>query len=496
MNLHKYRLRRHKGSLQRFLLLMCCLCTFHLSAQKPTPTLIQGCAQFACGEEIRLIAFDDMLTYHKTVAASDKIDKNGNFELSYTVVEPTLVQIAIRTSKAEFYIEPGKEYRFSVEMDPQLFDLLDPMAYGGYLQIRCENISKNDINYKINWYESVSSDIVDYFSPNILSDISPAQFDSIAKEIHARFPIVYAPDRFYESYIYYSYASLERLLLQKEKGSLYKKYLDNEYVLYTNPAYMNFLNEFYDRYFINSPHIALNDLKECINKEGHALALFNLVGKDPYLINERIREIAMIENLMQLYENKGFNRWNIIRILNEMAQTSHFEEHRRIAENAVAELQRFNSGAFLPDTRMKEANGADFTLSNFKGKWVYLQFFNTTCLDCIREMTIIRQLQEKYKNNIVFVSISTDFNFGHFIQFKEKYPQFDWTFVHFNGEYQWLDDMGITTLPDNMLIAPDGKLSNRYAPDITKELSIYLARLFKEEEDLSTPLNPNKEKSN
>ena len=193
---------------------------------------------------------------------------------------------------------------------------------------------------------------------------------------------------------------------------------------------------------------------------------------------------------------KRLKNYKKLRILNEMAQTSHFEEHRRIARNAVAELQRFNSGTSLPDARMKEANGADFTLSNFKGKWVYLQFFNTSCLDCIREMTILKQLQEKYKDNIVFVSISTDFNFGHFIQFKEKYPQFDWTFVHFNGEYQWLDNMGITTLPDNMLIAPDGKLSNRYAPDITKELSIYLARLFKEEDDLSTPLNPNKEKNN
>ena len=139
---------------------------------------------------------------------------------------------------------------------------------------------------------------------------------------------------------------------------------------------------------------------------------------------------------------------------------------------------------------MKTASGASFNLSDHQGKWVYIQIFNTTCEDCIREMMIIKELQKKYQDSIDFISLSIDFNFGHFIQFKEHFPQFDWTFVHFDQHYEWIDGMQITTLPDNLLFDPSGRLVKRNAPDITTQLPLYLARLFhqREEEDV-IPLN-------
>ena len=142
--------------------------------------------------------------------------------------------------------------------------------------------------------------------------------------------------------------------------------------------------------------------------------------------------------------------------------------------------------------KMKTVQGAKFDLSDFKGKWVYVQLFNVSCEDCIREMMIVKELQKKYEDKIAFVSLSLDFNYGQFIQFKERFPQFDWTFVHFNGRYDWIDNMEVTTLPDNLLIAPDGTLAKRYAPDITTKLSQFLAQLFSDgEEDPDLPLNRN-----
>ena len=467
------------------------------ASPKSDPVVIQGTAPFAAGKDVRLIAFEDLLSYRPYVAAETEVAADGTFRLTFDTKHYELVQLAIQTSKAEFYVTPGKNYQFNIDMDPELFNQLDPMAYGGYLQISSVlPLDTNDINLKINYFDNYTEKVVDYYAPNIIGDLTLAQYDSIDSVLHKRFTIQYSPNSFYKSYLYYSCAVLERILLKKEYDSLYHKYLDNEYVLYDNPAYMNFFNEFYDSYFINSPKIDAMALRKCINEEGDLLSLFNLVGKDPFLVNERIREMAIIKNLSQLYEDEHFNKSNIVKLLTQLSQVSHFEEHRTMAESALKVMHDMEEGSTLVFPHMKAADGSDFNLADLHGKWVYIQFFNTTCTDCIREMMILKELKNKYGDKIEFVSLSLDFNFGHFIQFLEQCPQFDWHFVHFNNQFAWLEQMHITTLPDNIMIKPDGTLAQRYAPDITGKLVLHLARLFDgKTEDDATPLDTHGKKN-
>ena len=459
-------------------------------AQKLQPVVIEGKAEFAAGMEVRLIAYTDLLSYRQEVVATDKIGKDGSFRLSFPTRQIQLVQLAIRTSKAEFYVAPERTYRFTVNMDPQLFQLLDPMEYGGFLQIKSENATSNDLNYKINRFEQTASDIIDFFAPNIVGDIGKIEFDSISANIKELFPIEYAPDNFYKSYLYYYYAELEALILHKSPDSLYAKYLNNDYVLYENPSYMSFLNSFYDNYLLTSPRIGKEILEHAINEEGNFLSVFNAIGKDPLLVNEQLRELAILINLPELYDDKSFSKKNIVKILDDIRVASHFPEHRTMAENILYNLKKKESGSQLPEVRFKEIGGSSFKFSDLKGKWVYVQFFNMDCPDCIREMMIIKELKAKYGDKIEFVSLSLDFNVSRLLQFKEKYPQFDWKFVHFNNQFEWLDEMGINALPDNILLNPDGTLSRRDAPDITRDLPLFLMRMFAPQEEQINPLDP------
>ena len=459
-------------------------------AQKLKPVVIEGTAEFAAGMEIRLMAYTDLLSYRQEVVATDKIGKDGSFRLSFPTRHIQLVQIAIRTSKAEFYVMPEQTYRFTIDMDPQLFQLIDPMEYGGFLQIKSEDDTPHDLNYKINRFEYISSDIIDFFAPNIIGDIGKTEFDSISTNIKMRFPIEYEPTNFYKSYLYYFYAKLEGMLLQKTPDSLYIKYLDNEYVLYDNPAYMSFLSGFYSNYLITSPRIGKELLIHAINEEGNFLSLFNTIGKDPLLVNERLRELAILINLPELYDEKEFNRKNILKILDDIRLSSHFVEHRTIAENLIFQLQQNRAGSTLPDVKLKEIGGSSFRFSDLKGKWVFVQFFNVQCSDCLREMMIIKELKAKYGDKIEFVSISLDFMVSPLLQFKEKYPQFDWHFVHFNNQFTWLDELEVNALPDNILLNPDGTISRRNGPDITRDLPLFLMRLFAPEEEQINPLDP------
>ena len=106
------------------------------SAQKVNDIVIEGTAEFAKGEDIRLVIFDDLLTYTPKTVATAKISKAGKFFLKYKATQITLAQLVIRTSKAEFFLVPGRSYYFDISMDEQLFQLLDPEYYGGVLHLK------------------------------------------------------------------------------------------------------------------------------------------------------------------------------------------------------------------------------------------------------------------------------------------------------------------------------------------------------------------------
>ncbi len=461
------------------------------SAQKlkNTQTTINGSASFAIGKEIRVIAFSDMITHQREVIALDTIAADGTFHLSFPNMEIRLVQIAIQTSKAEFYAEPDKTYDLTIDMDPQLFNLLDPMEYGGYLQIKSAH-SQQDINYKIARFDYKFNDLIDYFAPTLLSEITQSEVDSIYNYLTEDFPLQYEPTHFFKSYCFYSYAILEKIINQKHPDSLYNKYFNNEYVLYNNPAYVDFFNDFYDLYIYLSPKIDRKTLVQCINNQADYWELFNLVGCDSLLVNQRIRELVILQNLHQLYWEKEFNKKNILSIIRQLSQTTHIEEHKKIAENILFELEQTGEGAPLPPAHFKDISGIDFNFEQLKGRWVFVQLFNSQCTDCIREMAILQKMNEKYGEELSIVSLSLDFNRGSLLKFKDQYPQFDWIFVHFNNEYEWLEQMAISTLPDNLLINPEGKLQQRYAADISRDLAQFLSKLFTKEEPEINPLIP------
>ena len=103
---------------------------------------------------------------------------------------------------------------------------------------------------------------------------------------------------------------------------------------------------------------------------------------------------------------------------------------------------------------------------------------------------ILSALAIEYKDSIVFVSVSLDFDFSAFSDFKQSYKIFDWQFAHFDYQFEWLDALEINSLPDNILIAPSGKLALRDVPSPEKGLTAFLKRKFTPEEKEHNPLSP------
>lgn len=62
-----------------------------------------------------------------------------------------------------------------------------------------------------------------------------------------------------------------------------------------------------------------------------------------------------------------------------------------------------------PSFMLTDINGAVFSLEDFKGKIIVLDFFTTWCGPCKTQIPYLLQIYEKYgSNKVVIISISTD----------------------------------------------------------------------------------------
>jgi len=449
------------------------------------PVTITGEAPFAKNEEIRLLVFDDLLNGHSNEVATAKIDRNGHFKLSHNLQEIRLCQLAIRTTKAEFLLVPHCCYDLAISTDTILFQLINPEHYGGYLEITSNKTDTNDLNYKINRFSNYFNKAMNYYGFKLTYDHDIAYYDTLTDLLHKHFDYRYNPDNFYQSYLYYTSGMLDRLCFPKDFSRIYRDYFDNDHILYNNPAYMMLFNECYSGYLYNSRYISKDLLTDAINENPDYLQLFNGAGRDPQLVNERIRELVIIRNLIEFYGNDEFDKGNIIKLLQYIKTVSHFPEHLPFIENALQQFLPNENAEY--ELALKNSKGKKFDLKQFDGKHIYAQVFQSSCIDCIREMMILNELKNEYGDQIQFISINIDADEKHYEQFCKSYAEmFDWPIVYFNHNYQWLTENGIETLPDYLILNSNGHVVNRFAPSPEQNLIEYLQEHYPKENN-----NPN-----
>jgi len=469
-----------KQHLRTIFALLTLFCVRGLAYAQMPPVTISGTASFAKGEEIRLLVFDDLLNNTPTIAATDKIDNKGRFKLSYTTNQIQLVQLAIRTTKAEFLTVPANNYHFTVNTDTVLFQHISPDTYGGYLHITADRIDTADLNYKLNGFSNYFSRAMNYYGFRILYAHDQTAIDTLESLLHNKFPIQYQPRNFYLSYLYYTYGTLDKLSIQKEPLRFYHKYFDNDYILYNNPAYMMLFTETFTGYLYGSKHISKDMLSRTVNEAPDYLTLFNEAGRDPLLTNERLRELVIIYNLIEWLNNEEFDHGNVVKLLQYIKASTHFQDHIIFIDNAL------NKDNHIQQSTLKTTNikGRKEDIKQTDGKNIYIQVFQSDCIDCIREMLIIQKMKQLYGNHIQFVSLNVDPKPEQYKAFCETYGQmFDWPILYFDGSYDWLMENGIETLPSYKLFDGRMNLIAPYPPEPEKGLPEYLRNLFPNEEE-------------
>lgn len=122
-------------------------------------------------------------------------------------------------------------------------------------------------------------------------------------------------------------------------------------------------------------------------------------------------------------------------------------------------------GAMAPDFSVSDISGNHVMLSNYKGKYVLLNFWASWCVPCVAELPAIRKIYETYdRHQLEVISISADRDSIAFIKAVDKF-QIKWTKVY--NKEQLCDDYGVTALPFLFLIDKEGKIIYERQEEVT-----------------------------
>jgi len=466
---------KHKAILLFFI---CCVFSSGIHAKSVNPVIIKGFFKEAKGKEARLLYYSDYLTNQEFEKAQCMIGDSGFFSFEITVYEPQYVFLKIDFGKAGLYIEPGKDYELYFDtfdfsaVDEKRNPFFDPVYY----PFKIKNEHNDGLNTQLGYFEpAFNAFVTDNFSAmwkgrlKNLGEAFEQEVDSVFSNIG---------QGFFKDYIEYKFAKLYLSTKTKIRSELASQYLVNKPVLYQNPAYMDFFNAYFEKYFLGgSNKVNFNDLDYCVNQIGDFRALMDTMGKDTILVNEVLREMVLLKSMGEIYSHQAYQKEKVIQILSQVKENSKFSEHRAIAGSYIQLLTALEKGKPLLPLIAGEEGTQIVIPDTFSGKYIYLMFFTSWCSSCELEFEILRNIYSRYEQEIAFVGISTDKHKSSFEAFKKE-KAYPWPVYYLGNNMRAIEKYRITTYPTIIMVNRQGRIVEFPAPKLSDDIENYFRKIL------------------
>lgn len=215
------------------------------------------------------------------------------------------------------------------------------------------------------------------------------------------------------------------------------------------PAYRRYVLSFLDGAVEKALHAFKRERSD--NEFLHSCALSRSIAPSSLLA-----DIANMSKLHAMMRFSGAEKAK--KYIGQVYDTSHAPAVREMVATFIPDIERVLPGRQAPQLVMKDADGNIFTIDDFKGQYVYLDFWDFGCSPCIREFGVIPQLKEHYAgrlDNMVFVTVcgSTPSR-GKFESFVKKHLMNDRNLIFDRKQSDSVYDNGV--FPTYILIDPEG----------------------------------------
>lgn len=460
-------------------ILLCTLLLLSLPAIDTYATHVYGTAKEYANSELIFYRYQDRITYIKEEVFRLKIDSEGNFEADFGVDMVTYIFAEFGIYYVYFYAEPNGNYELILPeyIEKTDGDLFNPYFQPTEMQLGIKGMKNTDLNYLIMDFDYYYNRYFDLKMEELYINGLKSDVDTFINNINARYKKYDNP--YFQQYRRYRIAALKNMATKSEyESALVYSYYSNKDILYDNPAYMDLFNSIYHNYFDNylvSPGGA--DLYRVITY-GHSISLLHkLIGSNPKHKRKQFRELVMLKGINDAFGNDNLQWLPLLLTLDSLYITTEYPIHQQIAQNIADNSLTMAKGTVALPFELPDTLGNMMSLTDFRGKYLYLQFANTQSYSSAAEFDVLKRIYDRYKGLCLFVTILTDTD-------KDKARKFiatkslNWTFLFAKANDKVLSDYKVSAFPTYYLIDPYGMLVMSPAPSPTENFEKYLFKII------------------
>ena len=250
---------------------------------------------------IYALTYDDYISYKEKELANSKIDASGNFNLNFPVTQTIHIFLTVDNAKAELIVEPGKTY--DINFSARDSDAVNMLGMTVPVDLEFNNSDSEELNYLMADFSNRYEAFLEYHHPQIAKK-SPAIFgiiDTMKNLCIEKYSKAHKP--YLDTYITYTFASLEESLTLRDKEKMLGKYITGKPVLLNNYEYMTFFNQFFS--ISTSYFMSKGETENEINSKQLFSSLMDWFKQSKLLANDTIREAVVIKSLSEYYRYPG-----------------------------------------------------------------------------------------------------------------------------------------------------------------------------------------------
>jgi peroxiredoxin len=432
---------------------------------KAQSAVLTGKAPSYANKQLEFYYTADWISGTEEVAGKCLVSDSGTFSIVIPLESVIQLYFYLGIYKGYFFAEPGKTYQLVLpewkEKSPD--DMLNPYFEPVEVHIGLVNFTSDELNILIMMFDDA---YIPYYDKHVNDVYIKPDLKMLQDDIdRIEQSFMNYQNSFFREYRRFRYGMLKMLASQQRVQSISDEYFNNHPVYYSNPAYADLFNQVYDKYFVFfSRTESGKQIYDDINRSGSYHSLLHTLSQFQNFSNDTLKELVILKQIHDEFYGSQFSRTGLLRILDSLSVSTSIQEHRGISRIIKKKLTRLQPGYEPPSFELQDTEGTFFRLSDFKGKYVYLNFCTCQSYACLNEFNLLAGIHKRHLDKLMIVTIATDPAEDVLRQFLVK-NQYDWKFLYYNNQPEILKEYDIRAFPTYFLIGPDGKLI--YSPALS-----------------------------
>lgn len=420
---------------------------------------------------IRLFVYEDLLNETGNLLDQGKTDTNGHFILEGNVKQILPARIYMGLESVDLIISPYATYDIEIIVPEQ-------QEYRSYFEkelptIRVKRATDKGLYRQIIQSEEIINGyLIEHFN-QIYRGRQVRYIDSIQNAINRELPDIKSD--YVKAYNSYKIASIRLGINANGSKTIIKDYFDGQPVLYAQSAYIDLFKELFDGYF-NTAAYNSHLLNDAFIEGPNAFRQY--LDTDPFMAkNPRLAELITIYNLQKLcYGDRNTSRLAKDH-LNHIKSHTKYAEHKTIISDFFTKYNRLAAGTDAPEFTLKDSQGKDVSLSDFKDGLVLLQFVDAISPVSDRQFAELRSLHYQWQDSVQILTIAPNDKMELFKrQFEEK--KHDWPLLNLGDQILLLEAYNIRTFPEYILIRKGNKIGEAPAPSPERYLDERVTKMY------------------